>query len=336
MRLRFLRSEHFATVLHRVARCALAAGALGVGVVSAQSFPARPLKITMMFPAGGGSSDAQARALVERLRVEIGQPVVIENRVGGGGIIAAEYVKSQPADGYSILWSGVALMALTPKFNTAAKYSDADFVPVASLGTTPNLLIARADFPANDLKGLAEMAKGKPGQMSYATWGVGSVTHVGGEWFTRELGIQLNPVAYRGEVPTIQDMLGGHVQLGWSSLPSALPYLRSGQLKALATSGAARDPLVPEVRTFMEQGVPNFSIQGWTGLFVRKGTPPEVISLLHTKIVKILQEPEMQSHATSVGYRVNPLSIDQFSDLIRTDIARMMPTLDLLAPAVKQ
>lgn len=317
-------------------RATLAACLVGASMASAQTFPTKPLKIQMMFPAGGGSSDAQARALAERLKTELGQPVLVENRVGGGGIIAAEYVKGEPADGHTILWSGVALMALTPKFNAAAKYTEADFVPIASLGTTPNLLIARPDFPANDLKSLAELAKRKPGEISYATWGVGSVTHVGGEWFSQELGIKLNPVAYRGEVPTIQDMLGGHVQLGWSSLPSALPYLRSGQLKALAMSASARDPLIPDVKTFLEQGVPNFSIQGWTGLFVRRGTPPEVVNLLHAKIVKILQEPDMQAHATAVGYRVNPLSIEQFRELIRTDIVRMTPTLDRLAPAVRQ
>lgn len=328
--------QRSAPAVQRLLRAALLALVASAGAISAQTFPSKPLKLVMMFPAGGGSSDAQARALADRLRAELGQPVLVENRVGGGGIIAAEYAKSEPADGHTILWSGVALMALTPKFNAAAKYTESDFVPLASLGTTPNLLIARADFAASDLKGLVEMAKRAPGQLSYATWGVGSVTHVGGEWFSSELGIKLNPVAYRGEVPTIQDMLGGHVPLGWASLPSALPYLKNGQLKALATSGSARDPLIPDVKTFAEQGVPNFSIQGWTGLFLKKGTPPEIVNLLHSKIVAILQEPAMQARASSVGYHVNPLSIDQFRELIKTDTARMMPTLDRLAPAIKQ
>jgi tripartite-type tricarboxylate transporter receptor subunit TctC len=332
----------FSHRLHRrgLLRTAVAAAVATItSLVMAQgapSFPQRPLKIVLMFPAGGGSADPQVRALADRLKTELGQAVLVENRVGGGGVIAAEFVKGEPADGHTILWSGVALMGLTPKFNSTARYSSADFVPVASLGTTPNVLLARREFPVEDLKDLAQMARSQPGKLSYGTWGPGSVTHVGGEWFSNELGITLNAVPYRGEVPLLQDMLGGHVDLGWSSVPSALPYLKAGQLKALAISSSARDPSLPQVRTFAEQGVPNFSIQGWTGLFVRAGTPPDVVTLLHTKIAKILQEPEMQARAASAGYHLPPLTIEQFKALINADLAKMTPTLDRLAPQIRQ
>ena len=327
--------------LRRLA-CVAALGVIALsatGAARAQpaaSFPTKPLKIVMMFPPGGGSSDAQVRALADRLKTELGQPVTVENRVGGGGVIAADYVKGEAADGYTILWAGVALMALTPKFNATARYTDADFTPVASLGTTPNVLLARKDFPVEDLKDLAQMARAKPGELNYGTWGPGSVTHVGGEWFSGEMGIKLNAVPYRGEVPLLQDMLGGHVNLGWSSVPSALPYIKSGQLKPLAISSSARYPTLPDVRTFAEQGVPGFSIQGWTGLFVRAGTPPAVINLLHDKITRILQEPDMQARAEAAGYRLPHLTIEQFKALISADVSKMMPTLDRLAPMVRQ
>lgn len=320
---------------------ALAATTLGLCVLpalaqAATAFPQRPLKIVLMFPAGGGSSDRQVRLLAERLRVELGQPVIVESRVGGGGIVAAGYVKSEPADGHTILWAGVALMALTPKFNASARYSDADFVPVASLGTTPNVLLARSEFPADDLAGFVKLARAQPGRVSYGNWGFGSVTHVAGEWISRELGITLNPVPYRGEVPLIQDMLGGHLSLGWSSLPSALPYLKSGQFKALAITSSARDPMLPQVKTIAEQGVPDFSIHGWTGLFVRAGTPPAIVAHLHNTINRILQEPEQQANAATMGYNLPPLSVEQFQALIASDLRKMMPTLERLAPQLRQ
>lgn len=308
---------------------------LGASVM-AQSFPTKPLKIVLMFPAGGGSSDPQARLVALKLKDELGQAVIVENKPGGGGIIAAEAVKAAPADGYTLVHAGVAMMTLTPKLNSSAHYTDADFTPVASFGTLPNVLVARTEFPASNFTELVALAKKKPGEINYGTWGPGSVPHVAGEWISQELGIKLNPIPYKGEVPLIQDMLGSQVSLGWSSLASALPYIKSGQFKALGITSNTRHPLVPNVKTFIEQGMPNFTIQGWTGLFVRKGTPKEVIDLLHTKLAKVLQTQEVQDHATSVGQRLPPLSIEQFSDLIKTDASRMMPTLDRLAPSLRQ
>ena len=302
----------------------------------AQSFPSKPLKIVLMFPAGGGSSDPQARLVAIKLKDELGQPVIGENKPGAGGIIAAESVKSAPADGYTLVHAGVAMMTLTPKLNASAKYTDADFTPVASFGTLPNVLIARSEFPANNFTELVALAKKKPGELNYGTWGPGSVPHLAGEWIDQEMGIKLNPVPYKGEVPLIQDMLGSQITLGWSSLASALPHIKSGQFKALGITSGSRHPLVPNVRTFIEQGVPNFTIQGWTGLFVRKGTPKEIVDLLHTKIAKVLQMPDVQEHATAAGQRLPDLTIEQFSDLIKTDANRMMPTLERLAPSLRQ
>lgn len=309
---------------------------LVTGAVWAQSFPNKPLRIVLMFPAGGGSSDPQARLVALKLRDELGQSVIIENKPGGGGIIAADSVKSAPADGYTLVHAGVAMMTLTPKLNSAAKYTDADFTPVVSFGTLPNVLIARSEFPANNFTELVALAKKQPGEFNYGTWGPGSVPHLAGEWIDQEMGIKLNPIPYKGEVPLIQDMLGGQISLGWSSIASALPYIRSGQFKVLGITSSSRHPMLPNVKTFIEQGMPNFTIQGWTGLFVRKGTPKEVIDLLHAKLSKVLQLPELQAHATSVGQRLSALTIDQFSELIKTDANGMRPTLERLAPSLRQ
>lgn len=192
-------------------RAALAAGVAYVGTsgpsAAAQPFPSRPIKVVLMFPAGGGS-DSQARWLGDKFKDLTGQPWIIDNKPGAGGAIAASAVKASPDDGYTLLHSNVAMMSITPQLNAVANFSEADFVPVASITVAYPLLVARADFPANNVKELVSLAKSKPGEVAYGTWGQGSLAHVAGAWLESETGIKLNAVPYKGEVPMLTDMLG--------------------------------------------------------------------------------------------------------------------------------
>lgn len=312
---------------------ALLAFGAGAGPAMAADYPDKPIKVVLMFPPGGGS-DGQTRLIAEKMKALMGQTMIIDNRPGGGGIIAANAVKSAPADGYTLLHAGVALMTLTPRFNPAATYSQSDFVPVAAIATAPPLLAARADFPANNLKELVALSKAGGPPINYGTWGPGSVPEVAGEWLNRETGMKLAAVPYKGEVPVVQDMLGDQLALGWVTLPTLLPHLKAGKFKVLAVASEQREPLLPQVPTFIEQGVPDFVITGWTGIFALKGTPPEVVKLLNAKINEALKMPDVQSRITSQGQQVLVLDSARFGELVKHDAARLAPTLSRLAPSI--
>ena len=317
-----------------VASCMLAAGFVSTPAM-AQSYPNKPIKVVLMFPPGGGS-DTQTRLIGEKIKSLIGQPFIVENRPGAGGVIAATAVKGAPADGYTLLHAGMALMTLTPKLNPAATYSETDFVPVAGISTANLVLVARAQFPANNLRELVALAKAKPGEINYGTWGPGSLPHVAGEWLERDKSIRMNAIPYKGEVPLIQDMLGDQPSLGWVTLPALLPHLKSGKFKVIGVAAAHRDPLLPNVPTFSEQGVPDFDLTGWTGFFALKGTPVEVLTLLNARINEVLKMPEVQARIADLGQIVTIMSGAQLGEVVRMTAARLTPTLDQLAPSLKQ
>ena len=316
------------------ASCMLTGGFFSASAL-AQSYPNKPIKVVVMFPPGGGS-DSQTRLIGDKIRGLIGQPFIVDNRPGAGGIIAATAVKGAPADGYTLLHAGMALMTLTPKLNPAATYSPGDFIPVAGISTANLVLVARAAFPANNVQELVALAKAKPGEINYGTWGPGSLPHVAGERLEYDKGIRMNAIAYKGEVPLIQGMLGDDPSLGWVTLPSLLPHLKSGKLKVIGVAAANRDPLLPNVPTFIEQGVPDFDMTGWTGFFVLKGTPAEVVTLLNAKINEVLKMPEVQSRIAEQGQTVTIMTGAQLGEVVRKTAARLTPTLDKLAPSLQQ
>ena len=304
-------------------------------IALAQTYPIKPIKVVLMFPPGGGS-DAQTRLIGEKIKGLIGQPFIVENRPGAGGIIAANAVIGAPADGYTLLHAGMALMTLTPKLNQATTYSASDFVPVAAISTANLVLAARMDFPVNNLQELVSLAKSKPGEINYGTWGPGSLPHVAGELMDRDMGIRMNAIPYKGEVPLIQDMLGSQPSLGWVTLPALLPHLKSGKFKIIGVAAAQRDPLLPNVPTFVEQGLKDFDLTGWTGIFALKGTPADVVNLLNIKINETLKLPDVQERITSQGQTVTIMSGAQLGEVVRKTTLRLSPTLDMLAPSLKQ
>ena len=322
--------------LHALMSLGLAGAGLGAFTsASAQAFPARPVRVVLMFPPGGGS-DSQARWIAEKFKEIAGQPMVIDNKPGAGGVIAASAVKSAPADGYTLVHSNVAMMSMTPAINTAASFSEADFVPVASITVAYPLLVARTDFPASNLKELVAMAKAKPGDSAYGTWGPGSLPHVAGAWLESETGMKLNAVPYKGEVPMLTEMLGGQISLGWMSVSAAQPHIKNGKLKVIGVPAENRYPQFPQAATFIEQGVPNFVVVSWTGFHAPKGTPPEVVAKLNAIVNEALRMPQLRDRIQEQGQSVVTQTPAQFADAIKQNAARLQPVLTKLAPLIRE
>lgn len=317
----------------------LASGAMGGGLLGspaqAQAFPGRPVKVVLMYPPGGGA-DHQARIIGEQFRAATGQPMVIESRPGGGGSIAAISVKAAPADGYTLLNGNLGMMTLTPALNSGMNYSVADFVPVAAISIIYPMLVARPDFPASNLKELAALAKSKPREISYGTWGPGSVPHVAGAWLEHDAGIQLTPIPYRGEVPMVVDLLGGQLPLGWASLPAVQQHLKEGKLKVIGLAAEARFAQLSDTPTFIEQGLRDFALASWFGYFAPKGTPAAIVAELNARINEALNTPLVRSRIEEQGQVVLVQSSAQFVDYIKQSAARIQPVLARLATTIKQ
>lgn len=322
--------------LHAIMSLGLAGAGLGTFTRAlAQAFPSRPVKVVLMFPPGGGS-DSQARWIGEKFKDITGQSMIIDNKPGAGGIIAATATKSAPADGYTLLHSNVAMISITPVLNQAATFNASDFVPVASITVAYPLLVARADFPASNLRELVAMAKAKPGEIAYGTWGQGSLPHVAGAWLESDTGMKLNAVPYKGEVPMLSDMLGGQIALGWMSVSAAQPHIKEGKLKVIGVPAEKRYPQFPQAATFIEQGVPNFVIVSWTGFHAHKNTPTEVVSRLNAIVNEALSMPQLRDRIEAQGQFVVTQTPAQFADAIKLNAARLQPVLTKLAPLMRE
>ncbi|MBA2962616.1 MULTISPECIES: Bug family tripartite tricarboxylate transporter substrate binding protein [Ramlibacter] len=323
------------TALSRI----LAGSVLGSGMLAsparAQDFPNKPVKVILMYPPGGGA-DNQARVIGEQFRAATGQAMVIESRPGGGGGVAANAAKGAQPDGYTLLNGNLGMMTLTPALNTGINYSVADFVPVAAISIIYPLLVARADFPASNLKELAALAKAKPREISYGTWGLGSVPHVAGAWLEEDAGIQLSAIPYRGEVPMVVDLLGGQLPLGWASLPAVQQHVKDGKLKVIGVAAETRFTQLPDTPTFIEQGLRGFAIPSWFGYFAPKGTPPAIVAALNAKINEALNTPHVRSRIEEQGQVVLVQSSSQFNDFIQQNAVRIQPTLTRLAATIRQ
>lgn len=323
---------HTATIVTLVSLAVASLGALPT-LTRAQAYPTKPVRIVLMYPPGGGA-DAMNRTVAEKLSQQLGQPVLVENRPGGGGVIAAEAVARAAPDGYTLLHAGPPIMTLTPALQKVP-YDPKAFVPVAALTITHYLLLARPEFPAANLRELTAAAKSQPGRLNYGTWGLGSFTHVAGEMLNHRAGIELAAVPYKGEAAVIQDMLGGQIPLGWATLPVATSNIRSGRLKAIGVASPQRVELVPDVPTFIEQGLADFTFLGWSGIVAPPGTPREIVTRLNDAINLSLRDASVQERLGKIGLTVIAQSADQFAELIRSDIGRVAPILEVIAPKLR-
>jgi tripartite-type tricarboxylate transporter receptor subunit TctC len=287
---------------------------------SAQAWPAKPVRIVVAYPAGGGI-DVMARQLAERLGAAWGQPVVVENKPGANTIVAADSVAKSAPDGYTVLMTTDATFSINPHLYASLPFdTQRDFAPVTMLVLLQQLLVAHPATPFNDLKGLIETAKAKPGSINYASYGSGSQPHLAGEMLKHKAGIDLVHVPYKGISLAVPAVIAGEVQLTFAGIATSSAPLKAGRIKALAIGGAQRSPLFPQVPTFAELGYPEVETHAWFGLFLPAGAPREVIARLYQDISKLLQDPEFrQKQLIDRGYEVVGSSPEAFAAYIRKD-----------------
>ena len=297
------------TALMLAARCTLA-----------QPYPNHPIKLVVPF-APGGSVDFVARTIQSGLAEQLGQPVVIDNKVGAGGIIAAEFTARQAGDGYTVLLSNVSIMAVFPIVHPHLSYDPAkDFAPVGMTATTVHVAAIHPKVPANTLDEFIAYAKANPGKVAAGVGaGTGSLVHFTMEMFRAQAGIDLLVVPYKASAPAINDLLGGQIQLLIDS--GVMPHVKSGRLKAIAVSGNSRLPTLPDTPTFKEAGFKGFN-GGWHGLVVPATTPPAVIRTLSEALMKTLAQTDVKEKLTAQGFTVTRSTPEEFSEQIRADRER--------------
>lgn len=297
-----------------------AALALASSAASAQAYPSKPIRLIVPF-AAGGTTDIVARAISDPLARELGQPVIVENRGGGGGAIGALALAKSPADGYTLGVATVSTMATNPATNPQIGYDPLkDFVPIANLANVPNVLTVNPKVPAKNMKEFVALLKSQPGKWSYATPGVGSISHLDGELFKKLTATDLVHIPYKGSGPALNDVLGGQVGVQFDNLPSSYPHIEAGRLRAIAVASTARVPGMPNVPTFAELGMPELNNMAWYGLVAPAGTPPEIIAKVNAAANKALGDTNVKKRMQENGAAVDGGTPEHFMSMIKREL----------------
>jgi len=300
--------------------CSCAALLVGVPAL-AQEYPAKAIRVVVPFPPGGGT-DYMGRAVMQKVGESLGTTVVIDNRPGAGSSIGTEIVARSPADGYTVLIISGA-HAINPSIYAKLPYDSVrDFAPVTMFASGPALLVVHPSVPAKSVKELIALAKARPGQINYASAGIGTPPHLSGELFKTMAGINMVHVPYKGNGPAYTDLIGGQVTVMFPNVSTAMAHVRAGKLRALAVTTKNRTPSAPELPTISEAGVPGYDVSSWYGLLAPAGTPPAVVSKLQTEIAKVLRSPDVSKNLTSQGLDLVGNTPDEFAAIIRSEIVK--------------
>ncbi len=295
-------------------------GAAGGGALAADSYPTRPIRLIVPFPPGG-SNDIIARVIGQQLGDRLGKPLVIDNRGGAGGLVGTETAVHAQPDGYTLLIISVAY-----SYNPAIYRLPYDPVkaiaPIGQLGTGPNALVVHPSVAAKSVKELIALAKAKPGQLNYATAGIGSFQHLSSEMFRIMSGANIVHIPYKGGAPAMLAVIGGQAQISIGSLLQELPHIRSGKMRALGTGGAKRSPALPDVPTIAEGGVPGYEANTWRGIVAPAATPQAIIKKVNAEIAAILATPETQKWFLSEGGEAVSRTPDEFRKWILSEMAK--------------
>jgi tripartite-type tricarboxylate transporter receptor subunit TctC len=286
----------------------------------AQPWPAKPVRIVVAYPPGGGI-DVMARQIADRLTAAWGQPVVVENKPGANTIVATDAVAKSVPDGYTVLMTTDATFSINPHLYARLPFDpQRDFIPVTMLVLLQQLLVAHPALPANSLDELIKLAKAQPGSINYASYGSGSQPHLAGEMLKNKAGIDLVHIPYKGISLAVPAVMAGEVQLTFAGIATSSAPLKAGRIKALAIGGAQRSPLFPQVPTFAELGYPEVETHAWFGLFLPAGSPREAIARIHQDTRKLLEDPEFrQKQLIDRGYEVAGSGPEEFASYIRSD-----------------
>ncbi|MSQ73179.1 MAG: tripartite tricarboxylate transporter substrate binding protein [Betaproteobacteria bacterium] len=304
---------------------ALAIAAAVPQATFAQAYPSKPVRLIVPY-APGGATDIIARAAAIELSRTFGQPVNVDNRAGAGGNLGAEQAAKAAPDGYTMLMSASSLHGITPFLYSKLNYDpNKDLVPVIVFAAFANVLVLNPGVKANSVKEVIELVRSQPGQFTYASSGSGSTIHMSGEMFTHLLGLKMTHVPYKGSGPAVTDLIGGQVHMMFDNIPSAISHIRSGKLRALATTGPRRAVALPDLPTMIESGVAGFESTAWFGLVMPAGTPREIVARMNAEGQKAARSPEFVKRMTDLGYEIVGGTPDQMASMIQDEIRRWGP-----------
>jgi tripartite-type tricarboxylate transporter receptor subunit TctC len=287
---------------------------------AAAEYPDRPVRLIIPFPPGG-SNDVVGRLVANQLSEKLGHKVFVDNRGGAGGVLGTEAAANAAPDGYTLLVVSIA-HAVNPALYKLNYDPIKSFAPVSIMATGPNVLAVNPTLPVKSVKELVALAKEKPGSIDYASAGVGSFQHLGGELFKLVAGVNLQHVPYKGGGPAMQDVIAGHVKVMFSSLVQTTPFIHSGQLRALGVGGAKRNPVLPDVPTIQEAGVPGYVADNWWGIVAPAGTPQPIIDRLYKDLQETLKSPELTAAFAREGAEAVTMSTAEFSSYMESEIAK--------------
>jgi len=291
------------------------------GLAHAQSWPTKPIKLIVPYPPGGGT-DVIARIVQEPLAKELGQQVIIDNRGGAGGSIGSALAAQSPSDGYTVLFT-LSSHTINPAIYSKLPFdTEKDFSSVVTVASLPQILVANPNFPAKTVKEVIEMAKAKPGSISYASVGNGSPGHLAGAMMATDAGVEMTHIPYRGGGPAVTDVIAGQVPLLWVSIPAAAQFVKTGKLKALAVSTVKRSAVFPDVPTMVESGFKGFEVDSWYAMFVPAKTPQSIIERLNKATVNVLAQPEVKEKLLGQGAEAVGDSPAQLSAVVKKEITK--------------
>jgi tripartite-type tricarboxylate transporter receptor subunit TctC len=288
----------------------------------AQAWPNRPVRFLVPFAAGAGINDIMARLVGQHLGAGLGQPVVIENRAGAGGIAGTDAAAKAAPDGSTFLMTNVSLVTSAYLYPNLPYDPQKDFVPVTLVATSPLMLVVHPSVAAKSVQELIALAKANPGRLNFGSGGVGSTPHLSVELFKSAAGIDAVHVPYKGGAPALNDLIGGQLSFMIENMPGTMPFVKGGKLRALAITSAQRSPLEPALPTMAESGVPGYEVVGWQGLFAVAGTPPEIVARLQAEVAKVLRLPEVRERLAALGAEPVGSTPQEFGAFVRAENAR--------------
>lgn len=298
----------------------LLAGNAASQTASKQSYPTKPIRVVLPF-APGGSTDTMMRILAPKMGEALGQTIVIDNRGGGGGNIAAEIVARSVADGYTIFVASAMLTTNKSLYGKLTYDPERDFTPITHLATGPYLVVVHPSLPAKSISDVIALARAKPGAFHFGSSGIGGASHLAGELFKRQAGIDIVHVAYKGGGPAALALVGGEIPFMFGTIASSVGHVNAGRLRAIAVSGLQRAPLTPAVPTMDESGVRGFNVTTWDSFVAPAGTPRPVIARLNAETVKVLRAPEVRELFRKMGYEPTGTSPEELGQYLRTETA---------------
>lgn len=290
-----------------------------VAAAQAQNYPSKPTRIVVGFTAGG-PSDIVARIVAQQLTDRLGQSFIVENRVGATGTIGAEIVAKAPPDGYALYLASQTTHAVAPYMYAKVGYDPLkDFATVVRVVHNPLLMVVNPSFPVKTIKDLIALAKARPGQINFATGGIGSSPHMSMELFKQMTKIDMVPVHYKGDGAAIIDIVGGQVPMLTSSMSALMPYVKSEKMRGIAVTGLKRSTVAPEFPTIAESGLPGFEVITWFGILAPAATPKDVVNRLNTEIVAAVQLPNVREQLTKMGFEIVANTPEQYAAFLREE-----------------